>query len=314
MSINGLFRSLDSNSLTSLSTNEELVNNRRIEIENLRNAQNLLRKKYRLLSLLRSELTNCRCECWDKSSTNTSILSHLLKSEFNCKMWFRQIKVIETKVECNRQSLPFDVLKVMRQLLDTNQLNINSIGIPLDSNNNNHNNNDIESNGFQTNSDSDMKIENFSPNDDSVNQLAQNEYSFNTTDEELTANEFENENSFSSSTKNMQILRYDSLLNSESCLTLQPINNNDLTTNGEMEGEGQTFQELHPISSNVGLNYCAHEISLIRSNPSLQYHSFDYTTNCNTTSTDNHFSDDILPSLPSLPQITAIEIDQILNN
>ena len=302
------------------------------DIDNLRNTQNLLRKKYRLLSLLRLELTNSRCECLDTSPVNANISPHLRAAEFNCEMWFRQIKVIETKLECNRQSLPFDVFKVVSQLLDTNQLNINSIPIALDFNNNSN----TDSNGLKNSGNNEMKIEKFSVNDCSVSELVGNESGYAGVGNGLIASEYSpnaNENSFGDSHKNMQILRYDSLLsvNAATSLALEPINNNDMTTNG-CEGDAEvepsvsvpavdvacdvdvdvdvdvpTFQELHPISTNVGLNYSVHEIShLIRSNTAINQ-VFDYrTTNCNTNSS-NHFSDDILP------QITAIEIDQILN-
>lgn len=303
------------------------------QIELLRNTHNLLRKKYSLLSLLRSSLTNYRCECADTSPVNASAISHLRSAEFNCNMWFRQIKVFETKLECNRQSLPFDVFEVVSQLLDTNQLNINSIPIALDFNNNTN----VDSNGLKNSANNEMKIENFSINDCSVSEIVgdgvKSTYAGVDNGEEFSSNA--NEDSFGDSHKNMQILRYDSLLalNEATSLALEPINCNDMTANGcalglscratevvnaEAEGletsegtdgagNGPTFQELHPISSNAGLNYSVHELShLIRSNAAINQ-VFDYrTTNCNTNSS-NHFSDDILP------QITAIEIDQILN-
>ncbi|CAG2102416.1 unnamed protein product [Medioppia subpectinata] len=191
----------ESNSSIASSSDEEVAKCRDNEIENLRNTHNLLRKKYRLLCLMRSDLTNSRCECLEKSP-NGSVLTHLRKSEFNFKMWFTHIKVIETKMDCKRLSLPFDIMK------------------PINSN--------------------DM---------------------------------------------------------------------NEMTTNMDMDREVRTFQELHPInSSDVGLNYSAHDISLMRSSAVL-HQEFDYSNNGNTDAHNtNHFNNDLLP------QMTAIEIDQILNN
>jgi hypothetical protein len=268
-----LFINLGSNSNES-SSNEDLTKSIENEIECLKNMQILLQKKYRLMSIMQKELTQSKCLCINNSNNN--IYSHLRKCEFNCQMWFRQIKLIEAKIKCNKELVPFDPLTIARQLLENNELNLNWNSIEVDINNNDVNNTHI-------------KIEKFKDNDES-NDLTANDCSIS--DESY-------ENPFID-LRNMHTLGYDLSLSINSSIALQPINSNEMTTTTEMDYETRTFHELHPISSNVGLNYSAHEISLMRSNALLQ-HEFD----CNTS---NHISHDLLP------QITAVEIDQILNN
>ncbi|CAG2174731.1 unnamed protein product, partial [Oppiella nova] len=314
----------ESNSSIGSSSDEEVAKCRDNEIENLRNTQNLLRKKYKLLCLLRSELANSRCQCLSKSPSNGNVLAHLRKSELNSRMWFRQIRLIETKMECKRLSLPFDVIKVMRQLFKTNDNNFNANPMPitsLDYNNNNSNNNHHIIDKSHNNC---VKNEKFSPNEESgADGLGANGYDDSAG---YHTNEYENENSLSKSTKNMQILRFDSLLSvsetEEPALILQPINGNDMNVDMtpnmvEMDCEGRTFQELHPINSHeVALNYTAHDISIMRSSATVvasgvEHQEFDYRdSSAEGTDTTGaaHYSNDLLP------QMTAIEIDQILNN
>lgn len=242
--------------------------------------QILLQKKFRLMSIMRKELTQSKCECITNSNNN--IYNHLRKCEFNCMMWFRQIKLIEAKIKCNKELVPFDPLTIARQLLENNELNLNWNSIEVDINNNDVNNTHI-------------KIEKFKDNDKS-NDLAANDCSLS---DESYSKAYESENPFID-LRNMHTLGYDlslSISGENSSMALQPISSNEMTTTTEMDCETRTFHELHPISSNVGLNYSAHEISLMRSN-ALLHQQFD----C------NHISHDLLP------HITAVEIDQILNN
>jgi hypothetical protein len=198
-------------------------------------------------------------------------------------MWFRQIKLIEAKIKCNKELVPFDLLTIARQLLENNELNLNWNSIEVDINNNDVNNTQI-------------KIENFKDNDHS-NDLAPN---YSSLSDQSYSKAYQNP--FIDLT-NMHTLGYDlslSIRGENSSMALQPISSNEMTTTTEMDCETRTFHELHPISSNVGLNYSERQISLMRSNAIL-HHEFD----CNTS---NHINDDLLP------QITAVEIDQILNN